>query len=447
MRSTLPVSRAILWALIALPVVILGHLASAVPFTPGNLAVYRVGVAGDGTDPISGGETVFIDEYEIDGTPVQSFQMPTSTIGNQRKLVAHGTSTAEGFINRSPDGQWLTFAGYDAPLGTPGLSSSSASTTASPPGFNRVIARMDAAGNLDTSTGLNNWSGGGSPRSVITTNGTKFRMVGANGNLREANLGDTASVLYSSQILVPRHIDVFDGHMFISTGSGNASVTSSVAEVNQVTGAAMYLTGVPAPSGIDVYQFYMADLSTTETGIDTLYVADTQSAAAGGLRKYSLVSGAWVANGGVIGAPLGQFRGLTGEVSGSSVNLYGVNSGGLYAFVDSSGHNGAFNGTASLLASAPANTLFKGVDFTPVAPSTGPDGDLDGDDDTDGNDFLLWQRGQSPNPLSAGDLADWEAGFGTATVAARPVPEPSAVALVGLAAAGLMLASRRKSSR
>src|SRR5262245_39274161 len=39
-------------------------------------------------------------------------------------------------------------------------------------------------------------------------------------------------------------------------------------------------------------------------------------------------------------------------------------------------------------------------------------GDFDGDGDVDGRDFLVWQRGGSPNPLSAGDLAQWQANYG-----------------------------------
>ncbi|MBN2292689.1 MAG: SBBP repeat-containing protein, partial [Pirellulales bacterium] len=39
--------------------------------------------------------------------------------------------------------------------------------------------------------------------------------------------------------------------------------------------------------------------------------------------------------------------------------------------------------------------------------------DLDDDGDVDGADFLAWQRGESPDPLSSSDLASWQATFGT----------------------------------
>lgn len=59
-------------------------------------------------------------------------------------------------------------------------------------------------------------------------------------------------------------------------------------------------------------------------------------------------------------------------------------------------------------------------------------GDFDTDGDTDGNDFLVWQRGFG-GAHNASTLAIWKANFGVpATVAAVGVPEPAGVVLVGL---------------
>jgi hypothetical protein len=62
-------------------------------------------------------------------------------------------------------------------------------------------------------------------------------------------------------------------------------------------------------------------------------------------------------------------------------------------------------------------------------------GDFDGDLDVDGRDFLAWQRGASPNPFSADDLADWQASYGaalSAPLAGVNVPEPASLVLVGM---------------
>ena len=53
-------------------------------------------------------------------------------------------------------------------------------------------------------------------------------------------------------------------------------------------------------------------------------------------------------------------------------------------------------------------------------------GDFDGDGDVDGADFLSWQRGQSPSPLSSTDLALWQENYGAVQNigAIEVVPEP-----------------------
>ena len=66
-----------------------------------------------------------------------------------------------------------------------------------------------------------------------------------------------------------------------------------------------------------------------------------------------------------------------------------------------------------------------------IGPATSP-GDFDNDGDGDGRDFLVWQRGGSPSPLSGIDLADWQAnyGVGSLTAANVAVPEPGSLTLL-----------------
>jgi T5SS/PEP-CTERM-associated repeat protein len=75
-------------------------------------------------------------------------------------------------------------------------------------------------------------------------------------------------------------------------------------------------------------------------------------------------------------------------------------------------------------------------DFQPAAT-----GDFDFDGDVDGRDFLIWQRGESPNPLSATDLAAWQANYGAAPLVASmaAVPEPGCLVIM----LGLVLLRRR----
>lgn len=71
------------------------------------------------------------------------------------------------------------------------------------------------------------------------------------------------------------------------------------------------------------------------------------------------------------------------------------------------------------------------------------DGDFDGDGDVDGNDFFVWQRGNSPNGIGSGDLGLWQSNYGSPLVAnVSAVPEPSAI-LLGTIACLLGIGTRR----
>jgi hypothetical protein len=115
--------------------------------------------------------------------------------------------------------------------------------------------------------------------------------------------------------------------------------------------------------------FFFADLDNSVPGLDTLYVADETS----GLTKFSLVSGSWVSNG-TVGLASDNYRGVTGFVSGTTVNLFATRKGGsgatgggeLVSLVDATGYDGAFVGAPTLLATAAANEAFRGVAYVPV---------------------------------------------------------------------------------
>jgi len=69
-------------------------------------------------------------------------------------------------------------------------------------------------------------------------------------------------------------------------------------------------------------------------------------------------------------------------------------------------------------------------------------GDFDLDGDVDGSDFLKWQQGESPTPLSSSDLATWEANYGTVaplSAASTSVPEPTSLALIPILCLGGLL--------
>lgn len=76
-------------------------------------------------------------------------------------------------------------------------------------------------------------------------------------------------------------------------------------------------------------------------------------------------------------------------------------------------------------------------------------GDFNDDGHVDGADFLHWQRGGSPEPLSAADLIDWRENFASSaafTAVTIAVPEPSTLWL-GIAGAIFASAAPRRAQR
>ncbi len=338
----------------------------AAGFTAGNIVVYRVG---DGSAALSSAATaVFLDEYTQAGVLVQSIALPTAVNGTQRRLTSSGTAANDGMLTRSADGLYVVLTGYDASLGTLSVATTLSSAV------NRVVGRVDTAGNLDTSTVFAGTAGnsfsGGNIRSVSSDGGTNFWAVGSNSGVQYITLGATSSTQISNTVTNLRGTNIFGGQLYISTASGTAVRIGTVGSGTPTT-TGQTTTNLPGfPTTGSPNQFFFADLSNGVPGVDTLYVADD---AAGQIQKYSLVGASWVANGTVTAAAV---RGLTASVQGTSVTLFGATGatasaggGSLYRFVDSTGYNAAISGAVTTIASAGTNKVFRGV---ALAPSSGP---------------------------------------------------------------------------
>ncbi len=355
---------ALLLAFLAwLPMADSSHAAA---FTAGNLAVYRVG-SGIGS-LISTGSPVFIDEYTPGGILVQSIAMPTVVSGTNKRLIASGTATSEGLLACSTDGRYLVATGYDAAIPTTGLTGTASTAV------NRVIGRIDSNGSVDTSTALSDAATANNARSAVSADGSEFWFAGAAGGIRYAPLGATTSTQLSTGLANNRQVNIFNNQLYSSDSSGTALRLASIGSgLPTTSGQAM--TNLPgfATSTGSPYSFYFADLSPAVAGLDTLYVCDD----AAGIQKFSFDGSTWTAKGSV-GAGADAYRGIAGTVAGSTVTLYITRKGGsaaagggeIASLIDSSGYSATLTAVPTLLATAAANTAFRGIAFAPLPPPT-----------------------------------------------------------------------------
>lgn len=153
--------------------------------------------------------------------------------------------------------------------------------------------------------------------------------------------------------------------------SGNVLYGSnaSTAVAGKVQSYGTLPTGTTAPTPIislatanGVNGFFLTDVSPTIAGDDTIYAIDPVGAL---LLKYSFDGTTWNANGSI---PFGGTQpSVTGLVAGSAVQLYMTNGTTLQTLTDASGFGGTLAGTPTTLATAGTNTAFRGVGVFPTA--------------------------------------------------------------------------------
>lgn len=330
------------------------------PAAATDVVVVRVG---DGVaTPSTASSPVFLERHAADGTPRGTVALPTSVNGANQPFTLGGTSTSEGSLTLSTDARFLTLAGYAA---VPGTASVSTSASAS---VSRVVASIDLKGNVDTSTQLGATAfNSASVRGAASVDGSAFWLTGngasMQGGVWYAPLG---SVGGGTHVLATpnngRVITIAQGQLYGDAGSAMFTGVYTIGSGLPTTAGAVATT-LPGMSVATAspYGFMLFDLDATP-GVDTLYVADDNSVAnGGGIQKWTLVAGTWTQQAGFGANFTTGMRGLAAERSGTTVVLYSTTleptQNTLVRIVD----DGVSAPTASVIATAPANTAYRGV--------------------------------------------------------------------------------------
>jgi hypothetical protein len=322
--------------------------ASAQPL----LAVLRVG---DGTAALSSASAqTNIDEYLVSGTSASLM-----TTVNVSALVASGSSgavnfsnagnaTSEGQLQLSGNGQYLVFAGYNSAVGTAAVASTA------PTSVQREVGLMNASGTVTTT--LLGTTVTGNARSAYSTNGSDIWVGSSSFGVNYTSFGSGSSTQLSTSPTNTRVVNVFGGQLYMSSASGAFQGVTTIGTGTPTTSGqtTTILPGFPTASGPSNYDFVLANSTT-------LYVADDRTTTGGGIEKWTLSAGTWT----------DQYSALAGASANVGMRslaydgvstFYGVGSdGNLYSAVDT-----GTTFTYNLLATAPTNTAFRGVDFMPV---------------------------------------------------------------------------------
>ncbi len=336
-------------------------------FTPGDIVVSVEGAANTGgTYTDNQASPLSIYEYlpgvANQSNPVTSLELPQTASGLNAPVSGEYGSSSEGTLQLSGNGQYLTIMGYGINAATfnasPGsyspvptntaLAQSGSITGLSYTPVSRVVALIDANGDVDSSTQLYGVFSGNNGRSAYTLDGTTIYVSGqgtdpdqtagtfvttrGTNNMNGQNnptpiTGDDTTGNTESQDT--REVQIYNGQLYISTDTkgGSSAARSFVGTLGTGTptttvGAPTGLTGFGNVPGGGTGKYTMSNgignslnagqqinLSPQNyffANSTTLYVADdgapnNDSAVSkggsigdGGLQKWSLVAGTWV---------------------------------------------------------------------------------------------------------------------------------------------------------
>jgi hypothetical protein len=334
--------------------------ADAEPPAPTTVIVLRVG---DGTAPLTPAATaVFLDEIRLNGGgAARTIAMPVTANGQNQPFTMTGSAVTEGELALSGDGKYITLAGYAV---APGAASVSATTAGK---VKRLVARVDAAGKVDTTTTLGGFYSANNVRGAYTPDGTQFWVSGYDpaGGLLYATLGLSTPIQLASAPQSGHSILAASGQVYATSGSTPLEGVVSVgAGMPKIAGTTITLVA-NSQSGFG-YGFAIFDRNPSVSGLDTIYLADRRDVASGGgLQKWTFDGTAWklvatFASGLTAGVDY-----VTALVTASGVVLYVTTAEAvsrLGAFTDDGVNT---NPSFSPIASAAANTVFHGVAFPP----------------------------------------------------------------------------------
>jgi hypothetical protein len=345
----------------AFSVTLLGtsRTSMAAAFAAGDLVVVQVG--GDvSTAALAANATdTYLDEFTVSGgARLQQLVLPTTTTGLQLPLTLTGNSTSEGFLTASTNGQFLALGGYSAAVGT-----------AAPSGLtnNRVVARINLNGTIDTSTLLNDATTTGNIRSVVS-DGTNVWAATSSGGVRSSTLTSTAaSTQVSGTPANDRVMNIFNGQLYVSSASGTTLGVATVGTgLPTATGqATTLLNGFPTTGTHSSYDYVFKDANT-------LYVADDGTVAnGGGIQKWTQSGGLWSLAYTIFnnGQTTTSVRGLAGKVdSNNNEVLFATTGTQLVSVTDPGTAAGAAAATPTILATALGTSAFRGVELVPAVP-------------------------------------------------------------------------------
>ncbi len=316
-------------------------------FTAKNLTVLQLGVGGS-TALSSAGTPIKLVEYTTSGSATGvSVSLPSSSTPC---ITESGTATSEGGLSLSSNHDRLVIAGYNATSGTAGVASSTS--------ISRVIYTVSSNGTI-TAGATSSTAYSGNNIRCGTADGTNYFGAGTATTQGGIELMNSTTQLAATPTNT-RCVQIINGQLYFS-----ASTTGFI-------GVCSMGTGIPTTSGQTATNLMSGTtVSPSSYGFsispdgNTMYIADDGAGIIKCTKSGSTFSRTYVLN-------TTNCRGIAVDYSGSQPVIYATTStltsaNTIIKVIDA----GSAGATATTIATAPTNTVFRGLTFTPFTASFG----------------------------------------------------------------------------
>jgi hypothetical protein len=367
--------------------------ADLTSFTPGDLVVL------DGTSQAEDTGTVpaVLLEYTPSGTLVGQLTVPSTTSGTTNALTLDNASAAshEGVLTLSENGQWLTFAGYDAPAGSTAATNDGTGTIAEINLFAPTLS-------VNTTTTIANETGasGTNVRAATTIDGNEFWVAQSHASASPnpggltyiSGTGASATPTSLGDTLDPRDLAILGGSNpstgVLVAGSGSSSFDGFGGSGHGVYGLTGSGGGVPTTTPISGTQINSDAtdgsglIFTNEPGdansyhgYNTLFVAGNTSAVNGFIEKYEYNGTQFLAVGSIVDTtgtvdPVGLTTQL--DPTTGNVDIFYTEPNGIYELnTPNVATSGFISSTSTLVVSAPSDSAFYGIANVPEPTTVG----------------------------------------------------------------------------
>jgi hypothetical protein len=194
-------------------------------------------------------------------------------------------------------------------------------------------------------------------------------MTATTGGVHFIPFGTTGGTAVMTSPSVTRWVAIFGGQLYADGGAANNLFRVGTGTPMSGPQSAMTLPGLPTGGSESPYGFVLFDRNASVPGVDTLYLADDRTVAGGGgIQKWTYNGTTWTLVTTFNADATTHFRGVAGRVlAGGAVELYvtttEASANRLMEMVD----DGTSPSTIFItMATAPANTLYRGVAFSPM---------------------------------------------------------------------------------